>query len=219
MSKQNRRPESFNRGGDDYIFSPYIGGGYLYIKNTKDGRSVTIDPQQTYSSNGYILKVTDKNGNTTIGADSNGNAEFSGNIKAKSLDLSDCSNKISTDYVSGLSTVATSGDYGDLVHTPDLTVYAIIIFAINLAFSSESARTLTISPFENVTQYGTNMEFKAFSFISSISSSLILASFDSLAAISALSAPTAPAPAPNKVSFTLSFQLFLSLLFFQNIRY
>ena len=73
-----------NKIGDDYIFSPYIGGGYLYIKNPNDRRSVTIDPQQTYSSNGYILKVTDKNGNVTIGADNNGNADYIGKITSTS---------------------------------------------------------------------------------------------------------------------------------------
>ena len=105
---------STNEIGEDYIISPKIGGGYLYIKNKSDKRSVTIDPQQTYSSSGYIFKITDKNGNVTIGADSNGNAEFTGTIKAKSLDLSGCSNKVSTDYISGLSKVATSGKASDL---------------------------------------------------------------------------------------------------------
>ncbi len=68
--------------GEDYVFSPFIGGGHLYIKHPGDGRSVTIDPAQSYSSGGYIFKVTDKNGRITIGADSNGNATFAGAIHA-----------------------------------------------------------------------------------------------------------------------------------------
>lgn len=127
--------------GSDYVISPMIGGGYLYIKNPNDGRSVTIDPQHnmwdlgayasrtvlkcygnpadTYDpnqqgsnsyaldisngkiyrnsmvsatswgwvyqetlskSNDYIFKITNTNGNVTIGADSDGNATFSGSI-------------------------------------------------------------------------------------------------------------------------------------------
>lgn len=74
--------------GPDYVISPKIGGGYLYIKNPNDGRSVTIDPTQSYSSSGYIFKVTNNQGNTTIGADSNGNAVFNGNVTASSFTLS-----------------------------------------------------------------------------------------------------------------------------------
>ena len=73
--------------GDSYIFSPKIGGGYLYIKNKNDERSVTIDPQESYSSNNYIFKVTDKNGNITIGADSDGAASFNGSITASSGEI------------------------------------------------------------------------------------------------------------------------------------
>ena len=35
--------------GSDYVFSPYIGGGYLYIQ--KDGCSVEIDPSQSHDEN------------------------------------------------------------------------------------------------------------------------------------------------------------------------
>jgi len=127
--------------GSDYVISPMIGGGYLYIKNPNDGRSVTIDPQHnmwdlgayasrtvlkcygdpadtydpnqqgsnTYAldisngkiyrnsrvsatsygwvyqetlskSNDDIFKITNTSGVVTIGADSNGNATFSGSI-------------------------------------------------------------------------------------------------------------------------------------------
>ncbi len=68
--------------GEDYVFSPFIGGGHLYIKHPNDGRSVTVDPAQTHSNGGYIFKVTDTNGRITIGADSNGNATFAGTIHA-----------------------------------------------------------------------------------------------------------------------------------------
>lgn len=75
--------------GSDYVISPKIGGGYLYIKNENknDERSVIIDPQQSYFGNEYIFRVTDKNGNITMGIKSNGDANFSGNISSSKIYL------------------------------------------------------------------------------------------------------------------------------------
>lgn len=64
-----------------------ITGGYLYLKNKSDGRSVLIDPMQEYSSVGNIFQITNKNGNSTIQVDSNGNATFSGTINAESGEI------------------------------------------------------------------------------------------------------------------------------------
>ena len=62
-------------------FKGAITGGYLNIKNQDNKRCVIIDPSQL-SEEGYIFKVTDKNGNVSIGADSNGNAYFKGQLSA-----------------------------------------------------------------------------------------------------------------------------------------
>lgn len=51
------------------------------------------------------------------------NAVIYGEITASKLTLGSTV-KVSTDNISGLSTVATSGQYGDLIGNPDLTVYA-----------------------------------------------------------------------------------------------
>lgn len=48
---------------------------------------------------------------------------FTGEVTASKLTLGSTV-KVSTDNISGLSTVATSGKYGDLTGNPDLTVYA-----------------------------------------------------------------------------------------------
>lgn len=69
----------------DYVISPYIGGGYLNIKNDLYG-SVKIDPSNINKGN-YIFGIYDKNDKIIIGADLNGNAIFNGSIKAKSGNL------------------------------------------------------------------------------------------------------------------------------------
>ncbi len=67
-----------------------IDGGYISLKSNKlnDLRSVIIDPQERTDS-GVLLQVTDKNGNVTIGADSDGNASFSGAISSSSFNGGD----------------------------------------------------------------------------------------------------------------------------------
>lgn len=59
----------------DFVISPKIGGGYLHIRNPKDGRSVTIDPQDNYNGT-HIFSITDKQGNVKVSVDSDGNASF-----------------------------------------------------------------------------------------------------------------------------------------------
>lgn len=168
--------------GTDYVISPKIGGGYLYIKNASDERSVTIDPAHSYSANGYIFKITNASGVTTIGADSDGNAVFTGNVVATSLTLgsgvsistsnvsginayaktSDLANVATTGRasdISGLAAVATSGSYNSLNDTPNLTVYVQKDGTIGntpapgtTGFKLSSAGLLQVS---NATIYGT----------------------------------------------------------------
>lgn len=112
--------------GEDYVFAPKIGGGYLYIKNQNDKRSVTIDPQQTYSSGGHIFKITDKNGTTTIGADSEGNAIFNGKVTASSGSIGGWD--IGTGENSGwLINYGTTSAYGDCgIYWENTDYYAVL---------------------------------------------------------------------------------------------
>ena len=66
--------------GDEYIISPYIGGGYLNI--TGNGKQVIVDPQGL-SNTEYIFLVKKGEG-VSVGIDANGNAIFKGTITASS---------------------------------------------------------------------------------------------------------------------------------------
>jgi hypothetical protein len=81
-----------------YIISPVIAGGTLLIGD-KDGTYAQI------TTDGVLNAV---------------GANIKGSITATSLDLSNCSDKISTSYISGLSTVATSGSYNNLSDKPTI---------------------------------------------------------------------------------------------------
>lgn len=74
--------------GEDYVISPQIGGGYLYITSSveNDKTSVIIDPNNKKGQN-YIFRVTNEAGNTVIGFDTDGNAEFRGSIEATKFKL------------------------------------------------------------------------------------------------------------------------------------
>lgn len=112
--------------GEDYVFAPKIGGGYLYIKNASDKRSVTIDPQQTYSSGGDIFKITDKYGNITIGADSNGNAIFNGKVTASSGNIGgwDIGTGENLGWLINYGTTSAYGDCG--IYWENTDYYAIL---------------------------------------------------------------------------------------------
>lgn len=105
--------------GTNYVVSPYIGGGYLNITDVENNSNsrVIIDPNNL-SGTGYIFQVHN-NEQISVGIDRNGNALFQGSIYATSLTLGD-NVTISTDDVSGLSSVATSGNYNDLKGKPTI---------------------------------------------------------------------------------------------------
>jgi hypothetical protein len=65
--------------GEDYVISPYIGGGYLNISSTQTGdqSKVIINP-----SNASIFAVYGKTGNKVIGLNADGNAIFDGVVTA-----------------------------------------------------------------------------------------------------------------------------------------
>lgn len=78
--------------GDDYVISPKIGGGYLYIANDK--YSVEIDPEHAAGDDktkeGYLFCIRDKigaNDNVIMGVDTDGDGYFSGKINAKSGEI------------------------------------------------------------------------------------------------------------------------------------
>nr|DAH37905.1 MAG TPA: hydrogenase/urease nickel incorporation protein [Bacteriophage sp.] len=94
-----------------------ISGGYLDISH--DNKRVIIDPKGI-AKTGYVFQVN--NGEEiSVGIKDNGDTLINAHIIAKSLQLG--SNTISTDNISGLSKVATSGQYSDLKGYPDLTIY------------------------------------------------------------------------------------------------
>ncbi|WP_337935025.1 tail fiber domain-containing protein [Jutongia sp.] len=103
------------------IISPKLGGGYLYI--SKDGCSVQIDPSQVYDSKNSKVINVQANNKDVFYINRDGSGYFAGEVIASKLTLG-TNVKVSTDNISGLSTVATSGKYGDLTGNPDLTVYA-----------------------------------------------------------------------------------------------
>lgn len=115
-----------------YVYSPKIASGYLYI--TKDGCSVQIDPSQNYDAKNDKVIGIQANNKDVFYIKRNGDGyfkgkvyatdgEFKGKVTATSLEVGK-DVTISTNNISGLSTVATSGKYSDLSNTPDLTVYA-----------------------------------------------------------------------------------------------
>lgn len=103
------------------ILSPKLGGGYLYI--SKDGCSVQIDPSQIYDDKNSKVINVQANNKDTFYINRDGSGYFAGEVIASKLTLG-TNVKVSTDNISGLSTVATSGKYDDLTGNPDLTVYA-----------------------------------------------------------------------------------------------
>ena len=76
---------STNEIGEDYIISPKIGGGYLYIAN--NNYSVEIDPNHSGSNtlNGYLFCIKKISDNSRImSVDTGGNGYFSGEINSLS---------------------------------------------------------------------------------------------------------------------------------------
>lgn len=65
--------------GENYMISPYIGGGYLNITDENSQSQVVIDPCNV-SGNGYIFQVKKQN-TIMVGIDTAGNALFEGKIK------------------------------------------------------------------------------------------------------------------------------------------
>ncbi len=72
--------------GNDYIISPKIGGGYLYIAN--NNYSVEIDPnhKSTSTLNGYLFCVKNKSKNETVmGVTTQGDGYFKGTITGSDI--------------------------------------------------------------------------------------------------------------------------------------
>lgn len=69
--------------GEDYMISPYIGGGYLNI--ISGDNQVVIDPSNT-SNTGYIFQVKNQD-KVMVGINANGEALFEGEIKSTQGDI------------------------------------------------------------------------------------------------------------------------------------
>ncbi|MDE6231956.1 MAG: hypothetical protein K2M60_01215, partial [Lachnospiraceae bacterium] len=95
----------------DYIISPKIGGGHLYISKKGYG-SVTIDPYQE-KNNGYIFAVKNSDDNVVMGVDMDGNALFSGELKGATGTFSGALNA-ATGTFSGELNAATGTFMGDV---------------------------------------------------------------------------------------------------------
>lgn len=68
--------------GENYMISPYIGGGYLNITDENSQSQVVIDPCNK-SNTGYIFQVKNQD-NIMVGINAKGNALFQGEIRTTS---------------------------------------------------------------------------------------------------------------------------------------
>ena len=78
VQKQDDKTREYLKGGgtlvgDNYVITPYIGGGYLHITDTDSSASVTIDPANKGETD-LPFRVTDKNGYPVFGIDTDGRA-------------------------------------------------------------------------------------------------------------------------------------------------
>lgn len=87
------------------------------LQVTNNINTVSINP-----NNASVFNIQNKTG-SVLSFDEDGNLIIVGNITASSLTLSD-DVKIDNNNIDGLSNVATTGKYGDLIGTPDLSKYA-----------------------------------------------------------------------------------------------
>ncbi len=104
--------------GDDYVISPKIGGGYLYIANNK--YSVEIDPNHTAGNDktkeGHLFcirKTGEENGDVIMGVNTDGDGYFSGKINAKSGQIGS--------YSIDTMSIACSNPYGHIALQKYLT--------------------------------------------------------------------------------------------------
>lgn len=74
---------NFTKIGSDYVISPKIGGGYLYIAK-ENGCSVEIDPLGL--KNGNVLRIADKYNDIMV-VDSDGNGTFKGKITSNDAEI------------------------------------------------------------------------------------------------------------------------------------
>lgn len=75
---------NFTQIGSDYVISPKISGGYLYIAK-ENGCSVEIDPLGL--KNGNVLRIANKNDKGIMSVDNNGNGTFSGKITSNDAEI------------------------------------------------------------------------------------------------------------------------------------
>lgn len=108
--------------GEDYMISPYIGGGYLNI--ISGDNQVVIDPSNT-SNTGYIFQVKNQD-KVMVGINANGEALFEGEIKSTQGDI-------------GGWKISDKNIYLD--KTKDEVDYRFEIDSVNLSISSKKTRS------------------------------------------------------------------------------
>ena len=134
--------------GENFVISPYIGGGYLNITNADNQSRVVIDPNNL-TNNGYIFQV--HNGTqVSVGIDKNGNAEFNGRITATSLTIAPNAN------INGLDDYVKADDVptdAEIVTIAQGAITASYIETLNLEVGNEikMGSDATIS-WDNVTE-------------------------------------------------------------------
>lgn len=90
VSAQDEKTQKYLQGGgrtdvgDDYVISPYIGGGYLNIVDTTQGShgKVIIDPAN-HGKTGFPFRVDDYNGNSVFAVNKSGHAYIGTKINDK----------------------------------------------------------------------------------------------------------------------------------------
>ena len=88
VGKLDTKTQAYLSGGggtlveDNYVISPYIGGGYLHITDTDSDASVTIDPANK-GETGLPFRITNTNGDSVFGVDKNGRAYIGATVNDK----------------------------------------------------------------------------------------------------------------------------------------
>lgn len=126
--------------GADYVISPKIGGGYLYITN--NDYSVEIDPTHGGANNtldGYLFCIREKdNDHRILSVDTNGNGYFKGTIYATSGEFT---GKITATSIAGSTiegSTITCGDNFEVDEKGNVIAKAINIEGGNIHLETQN---------------------------------------------------------------------------------
>lgn len=162
--------------GEDYVISPNIGGGYLYIRDRREhgnGISVEINPCGTEfpgHNSGYVFDISkpDPDGgekrSLVMGVDINGDGYFNGRITSGSININNkfivdpegnvslpSGTKLSWGDVTGTEGILTSSNYST-------TITKDYISSLNVIAGSVAAENITGEKIEGKTIKGCTIE-------------------------------------------------------------